>query len=73
MNGMFALALYDSARKRLFLVRDHLGVKPLYYAEHGGKLLFGSEIKSLLASDSLTSEINWQGLHDFFSYPCSGS
>ncbi|NOT63415.1 MAG: asparagine synthase (glutamine-hydrolyzing) [Acidobacteria bacterium] len=68
LNGMFAFALYDARRARLFLVRDHLGVKPLYYVETNGQFVFGSEIKALLASGSYSPEINWQAVRDFFSY-----
>jgi asparagine synthase (glutamine-hydrolysing) len=68
LNGMFALALYDAPRARLYLVRDHLGVKPLYYTEVNGCFVFGSEIKAILASGVYTPEVNWQGAHDFFSY-----
>lgn len=68
LNGIFALALYDATRERLFLVRDHLGVKPLYYTEANGKLIFGSEIKAILASGHYTPELDWQSAHDFFSF-----
>src|SRR6187455_2808287 len=51
LNGMFALALYDSRRRSLFLVRDQLGIKPLYYTDSNGRLIFGSEIKAILASN----------------------
>lgn len=68
LNGMFAFALYDARRERLFLARDHLGVKPLYYAEANGQLLFGSEIKAILAAGSYSPEIDWQSVHDFFSF-----
>jgi len=68
LNGMFAFALYDSRRERLFLVRDQLGVKPLYYTEANGQLIFGSEIKAILASDAYSPEIDWQAAHDFFSF-----
>ncbi len=68
LNGMFAFALFDAERARLFLVRDQLGVKPLYYIEAHGRLVFGSEIKAILASDQYTAEIDWQSVSDFFSY-----
>src|SRR5581483_2601171 len=68
LNGIFAFALYDARRERLYLVRDHFGIKPLYYAEVNGKLIFASEIKAILASEAYTPEVNWQGVHDFFTY-----
>ncbi|MFN0108948.1 MAG: asparagine synthase (glutamine-hydrolyzing) [Blastocatellia bacterium] len=68
LNGMFAFALYDVRLERLFLVRDHLGVKPLYYTQANGQLLFGSEIKAILAAGSYSPEIDWQSAHDFFSF-----
>jgi len=48
LRGMFAFAIWDESRRRLLLARDRLGKKPLYYAEHDGALLFGSELKCLL-------------------------
>ncbi|MCI0524064.1 MAG: asparagine synthase (glutamine-hydrolyzing), partial [Acidobacteria bacterium] len=68
LNGMFAFALYDAGRELLFLVRDHLGIKPLYYVETNGKLIFGSEIKAILASGAYSPEIDWQSASDFFSF-----
>lgn len=50
LNGIYAFAIWDTERGELFMARDRLGVKPLYYAESNGRLVFGSEVKSLLAA-----------------------
>ena len=62
LSGMFAFALWDRARRELFLARDHLGVKPLYYAWHGGALVFGSELKALLPFPGLPRALDLDAL-----------
>ena len=73
LDGIFAFAIYDSKNKVIHLVRDHLGVKPLYYAFSGGNFFFGSEIKAILASGKISPEVNHQALWDYLTYlyvPC---
>jgi asparagine synthase (glutamine-hydrolysing) len=67
LRGMFAIALWDKARQTLVLVRDRLGIKPLYYADLGDRLVWGSELKPLLA-EGVPREIDRQALHDYLSY-----
>ena len=67
-RGMFAFALWDRNRETLFLARDRLGVKPLYYAFlPDGKLIFGSELKSLLAHGGLARDLNAQAVEEYFA------
>jgi asparagine synthase (glutamine-hydrolysing) len=66
-NGMFAFALWDSRRQELFLARDHLGVKPLYYVELRDRVLFGSEIKALLQDSDCPREVDLTALGVLFT------
>jgi asparagine synthase (glutamine-hydrolysing) len=70
LRGMFAFALYDERRGKLLLARDRLGIKPLHYAFLNGQLLFGSEIKAILAVAPELAKVNPQGLlqYMYFGY-----
>lgn len=68
LEGMFAFALWDLPRHRLLVVRDRLGIKPLYYADVGGSLVFGSEIKALLAAGVVPRDIDPLALDEFFTF-----
>jgi asparagine synthase (glutamine-hydrolysing) len=67
LHGMFGLAIWDAPRRRLFLARDRLGKKPLYYTRVDGNLLFASEIKALLCHPQVKREADVQALADFLS------
>ena len=67
LNGDFAFALWDSKRQRLLLARDRLGVRPLFYTEAGGRLIFGSEIKALLAQAAVARDLDPIALGQVFT------
>ncbi|MGD9857242.1 MAG: asparagine synthase (glutamine-hydrolyzing), partial [Planctomycetaceae bacterium] len=66
LNGMFAIALWDKAQQQLLLVRDRLGVKPLYYGNVNGTIIFGSELKTVLLDESVSREVDAQAVYDYF-------
>jgi asparagine synthase (glutamine-hydrolysing) len=68
LDGIFAFAILDLRRDLLFLARDAVGVKPLFYAATPDHFLFGSEIKALLASSIITPLPDWQAISDFFTF-----
>ncbi|MBV9309419.1 MAG: asparagine synthase (glutamine-hydrolyzing) [Solirubrobacterales bacterium] len=68
LDGMFAFAIWDSVRKELLLARDRLGVKPLYFARLPQGVVFGSEIKALLAHPSLHPELDEAALAEYLTY-----
>jgi asparagine synthase (glutamine-hydrolysing) len=68
-NGQFAVALWDAAEEKLVLARDRLGVRPVYLCEHGGRLWFASEVKSIFAGDpSIPRELDPVGLAETFTF-----
>lgn len=66
-NGMFAFAIWDEKRSRLFIARDRLGIKPLFYYDDGKSLLFASEVKALLKSGIVEGNIDSHALSDYLS------
>lgn len=69
LRGMFAFAIWDEASRSLFLARDRLGVKPLFYSQMpDGRVIFGSELKVLLAWPGLSREIDPRAIEDYFAY-----
>jgi asparagine synthase (glutamine-hydrolysing) len=68
LRGMFAIALWDAKARTLLLARDRAGIKPLHYVESGGRLYFGSEIKSLLAAGAVERRVDLEALDHYLSY-----
>ena len=68
LNGMWALALYDRPRRRLFLSRDRFGQKPLYWSRSAGSFAFASELSALRNHPSVSAELSETGLRKYFAY-----
>ena len=68
INGMFAFSLWDKKSKSLFVARDRVGKKPLYYTQLEDELVFASELKALLQVDGIKKKIRLDALYDFFAY-----
>ncbi|RMD58150.1 MAG: asparagine synthase (glutamine-hydrolyzing), partial [Nitrospirae bacterium] len=67
LRGMFAFSIWDEKQKRLILSRDRVGKKPLYYAQHDGSLMFGSEIKAILAYPGFPRYIDTEAIHHYLT------
>lgn len=67
-RGIFAFGLWDDRKKRLFLARDHMGVKPLYYSRYAGRFVFASQPMAILADDAFPKRANATGLRDYFAF-----
>jgi len=67
-RGMFAIALWDDRKKQLWLIRDRIGIKPLYYSIHNGHLNFASEIKALLQDPEQKREVNEEAFFHYLSF-----
>jgi len=68
LHGMFSIAIWDFRQRGLILVRDRLGVKPLYYYHDDDRIAFGSEIKSLLQDPTMPREINFKSMHQLMTW-----
>jgi asparagine synthase (glutamine-hydrolysing) len=68
LRGMFAFALWDERARSLLLARDRLGIKPLYYAEVGERLLFASELKAILQVPEVNRSLSWRAVNHLFTF-----
>ena len=68
LNGMFAIAIYDSHQDAMFIVRDRIGVKPIYLHDNGNQLTFGSEIKAILKAGINKPEMDMEALHHYLTF-----
>lgn len=68
LEGMFAFAIFDPRRKKVFIARDRIGIKPLYWAEHEGSFWFASEIKAILAGLNSRPPIDHESIHHYLTF-----
>ncbi|SET59429.1 asparagine synthase (glutamine-hydrolysing) [Oceanobacillus limi] len=66
LNGIYAFAIWDEEKEELFISRDRIGVKPLFFLESNGRLIFGSELKAILAHPNVKTEVDRDGLAEVF-------
>ncbi len=69
LNGQFAIAIYDAEKKQVLLIRDHIGICPLFYAEKDGRVIFASEIKGILEYPGVERRLNMMALDQLMNYP----
>ena len=68
LRGMFAFAIWDERKERLFMARDRVGQKPLCYTEHKGQFIFASELKAILQVPGIRREVNLEAMHHYLTY-----
>jgi asparagine synthase (glutamine-hydrolysing) len=68
LNGMFAFIIFDKSKNKLFIARDHFGIKPLYWYQDDRKIVFGSEIKALLAHPGIVAEPDSENLYEYLTF-----
>lgn len=68
LRGMFAFALWDESKQVLFIARDRVGIKPLYYSNTGDSIVFGSEIKTIISDPDVNRDINFRAIDRFLTY-----
>lgn len=68
LNGMFAFIIYDNRKKRIYIARDHFGIKPLYWYHDENLLLFGSEIKAILQHPDIKAEVSNENLYEYLTF-----
>lgn len=68
LRGMFSIAIWESTTDTLTLIRDRIGIKPLYYTTHNDRLYFASEIKAIIEDKSIPKNLNKRGLYDYLSF-----
>ena len=68
LNGMFAFIIYEKSKNKLFIARDHFGIKPLYWYHDDNKILFASEIKALLAHPEIRAEVDSDNLSEYLTF-----
>ena len=70
LRGMFAFAIWDARQQQLLLARDRIGIKPLYYSEGPDGLVFGSELRAILAVEDIVKDVNPQAVAEYFTHLC---